>query len=256
MSLLSLSQSATAIAANITSSFLANGGTPPYTYSIRQNGKFAVGGAGGTINSSTGVYTAPNAVNGNPQMQYDIIVATDNAGNQALGQILVGDPLLLVRDIIQNQLGLDDDHIYLWDQKLFQPKDFGLYVAIGVQSLKPFSNISELDGSGSGTLNAQQWSSWRAVLSLDIISRGPAARMQKEQVLMALASPYSIQQQERNSFNVGKLPVGSQFVNLSNPDGAAIPYRFNISISLQYFAALTSSFGFYDTFTRQINTNP
>lgn len=255
--MISLSQSLYAVAVNITASFLAAGGVPPYVYSVRQipDGTHA----GGTIDSSTGMYTAPAVVNqGNytqPKQLYDTIQAVDSLGAMTTAQILVGTPLLLFCEIIQNQLGLKRGRVYLWDQKIFQPTDAGLYVAVKVLTCKPFGNTNTFDGSADNT-NSIQSVNMYAQLELDVISRDWEARDRKEEVLMALVSNYSQLQQTANSFFIGKIPPGSQFINLSDPDGAAIPYRFNISVAIQYFVNKVTAVQSYDDFlTPQVNTN-
>ena len=87
-------------------------------------------------------------------------------------------------------------------------------------------------------------------LQIDAISRGPAARDNRANILMALNSTYAEQQQEFNSFYIGKLPYGANFNNLSIVDGAAIPYRFQIQVTLQYFVKLVQSVNYYDTFNQ------
>lgn len=250
---LSLAQTLTAIGVNLTSSFGGAGGTPPYTYTVRPNG------AGGTI-ASDGTYTAPSVVNkgtfGPPKYIFDTVQVTDSLGAIATAQILVGDPLLLFCDVIQNQLGLAVGRVYLWDQKIPEPNDAGLYVAVSVISCKPFASRNLPDGSGSG-LNSGQSVSMYAQLQVDVISRDTEARDRKEEVILAIDSDYARQQMAANSFYIGKLPPGSQFVNLSGQDGAAIPYRFNISIALQYVFVKTQAVQYFNNFkTPQVVTNP
>jgi len=244
---ISLVSNVSAMGPGLTTYFLATGGTAPYTYSV------IAGGAGGTINSTTGQYTSPSSVNLSPNFAYDVIQAIDANSATATLKILIGTPLILFCDILQNQLGLDNNHIYLWDQKLIEPKDYNLYIAVGVQNSKPFGNTNYWDGA---TQTSIQSINMLDTLSLDLISRGPAARDLKGNVLMALNSNYAEQQQEFNSFNIGKLPAGSQFINLSIVDGAAIPYRFRISINIQYFVTLNPSVPYYSSFYPvQVTTN-
>ncbi len=93
------------------------------------------------------------------------------------------------------------------------------------------------------------------MLGLDIISRGPAARDQKELVIAALNSNYSEQQQEKNAFYIGKISTG--FANLSNIDGAAIPYRFHISCAFQYTVTVSQAIPYLDSFqTSVVDINP
>jgi hypothetical protein len=250
MSTLALAQTLTALAVNLTASFLATGGTPSYTYSVRANG------AGGTIDPSSGIYTAPAQVASDPSHLYDTIQVTDSLGTIATSQILVGTPLLLFCEILQTQLGLAPGRVYLWDQKVMQPTDAGLYIAVSVPSCKPFGVTNQPDGSGSG-LNSVQVAHMLATLDIDIISRGPDARDRKEEVLLALDSNYSRSQQEANSFSIGKLPEGSRFLNLSQIDGAAIPYRYKISMNVQYAVTKTNAVPYYDAFaTAEVTTNP
>jgi hypothetical protein len=87
-----------------------------------------------------------------------------------------------------------------------------------------------------------------ATLSIDIISRSNEALLRKEEILLALNSQYAESQQELNSFFIGTLPAGGQFVNLSYVDGAAIPYRYNISINIQYFVTTLKASPYYTDF--------
>lgn len=241
---LTLAQSFTAVGPGIFSSFGASGGTAPYTYAVLP------GGAGGTINSSSGAYTAPATVPTQAAQQFDTIQVTDSTTPTPLtvtSQILIGDPLLLFCDVIQNQLGLANGRVYLWDQKIFQPTDAGLYVAVSTLSCKAFGNNNSHVSSGGG-LNSGQSVNMFALLQVDIISRDNSARLRKEEVLLALLSDYAQKQQEANSFYISKLPPGAQFSNLSAADGAAIPYRFVISVGIQYVFTKVQAVPFIDTF--------
>ena len=238
--MISVTQSFTAVSPGITSSFAAQGGTAPYTFTVRPNG------AGGVINSSSGLYTAPAAVSDDPKKLYDTIAATDSLGVVATSQILVGDALLLVCEIIQTELDLAQDRVYLWDQKIMQPTDSGLYVAVSVLNCKPFANTNS--HAATSGLNSNQSLNMFAQLQIDVISRSSLARTRKEAVLLALNSDYAQQQQEANGFFIGKLPAGGQFVNLSGQDGAAIPYRFSIQVGLQYFYTITRAVDYINSF--------
>lgn len=215
---MNVSQSTYAIRNGMNAWFLGTGGTDPYTYAV------APGGVGGTINSSTGEYTAPSTGQGE-----DTIVVTDSLAATAEATIDVCLPIQLLCDIIQREMELQQGQVYLWDQKINIPIDDQLYIAVAVISCKPFANTTKFDSSG----DAIQSVNMSALVSIDILSRGPDARDRKEEVLLALKSIYSQSQQEINSFYIGT--ISTDFVNLSEVDGAAIPYRFNISVRMQYF---------------------
>ena len=248
---LSLTQNYTAVVPGVSfAQFVATGGTPPYTYSVLP------GGAGGFINSSTGNYLAPSQMTAfPPRGLYDTIQVIDSLASISTSTILVATPLFLFCDILQTQLSIPSDHIYLWDQKVMQPTDNQLYIAVSMSRCKPFGNVFQPLATDGSMVN--QFVSMYADIDIDAISRGPAARDQKEQILLALNSVYSQQQQEANGFYIGKIPISGGFINLSQVDGAAIPYRYRITYAMQYAATLNSNVPYYDTFqTQQVVTNP
>lgn len=235
---LSLQQSATAVAVRVPASFAGIGGVEPYVYSVLPNG------AGGTINASTGAYLAPSSVQADPRKNYDTVVVTDDNGDTASTQILVGTPLMLFCEVLQREMGLANGRVYLWDQKIFQPSDNDLYIAVSNPMSKPFANTTKMESDGTATQSVNMM----ATLDIDAISRGPSARDRKEEIILAMNSIYAQQQQEINSFYIGKLPPGTRFLNLSEIDGAAIPYRFRISINIQYMVVKTKAVPYFDTF--------
>lgn len=242
--------SKTALGAGLTASFFASGGTAPYVYSLVPLG------AGGSINSSTGLYTAPVILNPNPKFSSETVRVRDANNVIAEATLLVTDVLGLFCEIVQRELELDDGRVYLWDQKINQPKDSGLYIAVAELSPKPFGNTNR-QAAGGGGLNSEQSVNMRSLLQVSLISRGPEARTRKEELLMSLASNYSISQQEANSFSIGRLPAGGQFVNLSSVDGAAIPYRYDITVSIQYFVRRVRPVTYISDFeTVEITTEP
>lgn len=245
MAVLALTQTATAVGTNAPASFLATGGTGPYTYAVLS------GGAGGIIVSGTGVYTAPAVVSSDPLKLFDTIQVTDSLAATATATIFVGTALLLLCDILRRELNLSQSRVYLWDQKLMQPHDSDLYIAVSMPSPKPFGNSRTQ--SADGTTVSQSVNMYAAV-DIDIISRGPAARDRKEEVILALNSVYAQQQMNANSFNVGTLSIA--FVNLNELDGAAIPYRYRITVGMQYVVTKVKATPFYDSnFEPTVNVN-
>lgn len=229
---LTLFGNASATRPNLTVPFAAAGGTPPYVYSVSPS-------AGGTINSSSGLYKAGTRTG------IDTLYVQDAALMLAATQITVGSPIELVCDILQSELSLPEGHVYLWNQKIAPRTHSGLYIAVGVLSSNPFANNRAIEGEGAG-LRSVQSVNIQDILSIDIMSRGPDARDRKEEILMAFNSAYAEQQQASNSFYIAS--ISSRFINLSEIDGAAIPYRFNISIAIQYSITKIKAIPYYDTF--------
>lgn len=230
---LSILKNTSSIGLNQQTTFSGSGGVEPYTYSV------VAGGAGGTIDASSGVYTAP-AVSG-----IDTIRVTDSDLVPATADttINVRNYLGLLCDIIQTELGLADGRVYLFNEKINKPTDDGLFIPIVVHSVKPFSNTRRMTSSGDQSF---QYANFKAMISINIISKGHSARDRKEEVLLALNSVYSQQQQELNSFYIA--PLSGQFNNLSEEDGSAIPFRFVTDIVMHYQVSKTKSVSYYDTF--------
>lgn len=216
---------------NNTVTFVATGGTAPYVYSL-------VSGIG-SIGAATGIYTAP------PQTGVAVVRVTDALLATVDAAVTINSPLTLFCDLLQQEMGLAAGQVYLWDQKLNIPNDERLYIAVGVISAKPYANNRFLDVSGPGILEVLS-TNMQATISIDVISRGPDARDRKEEVILALNSIRSIQYQEANGILIA--PHTSSFVNLSEIDGAAIPYRFNLSLNLQYKISKTKAVPYYDQF--------
>lgn len=237
---LAIAQNATAVGPRMPASFVASGGTAPYEYSV------VAGGAGGTIDASSGLYTAPAVVNPDPAKTSDTILVTDYAAATATVSILVGTPLLLLCEIIQRGMQLANGRVYLWDQKIFQPKDYDLYIAVGVANSKVFGASTRMneDDEEERSVNI------RDQVEIDLISRGPAARDRRGELVSVLNGFYSRRQQDANAFNIGVQP--NTFTDLSRVDGAAIPYRFKISVGLLYCVTNAQATTFYDQFDNEL----
>lgn len=226
---LSLLQIASAIAPGNSISFNGAGGVEPYVYSVQSGG--------GTINASTGVYTAP-AIESNV-----IVRVTDAAAAHATADLKVYGPMKLFGDIIQNFMGLEDNQIYIYNQKINIPTDDKVYIAVFVMPEKPFSNTIRTAVDGMSVI---QTVNFNTQLMVNILSRSTEALERRHEVIMALQSIYSKQQQALNGFAIGKLPLN--MVPLNFLDGSAIPYRFNITVGFQYAVTKTSPTPYFNTF--------
>ena len=210
----------------------ASGGVEPYVYSILSGG--------GSVTAS-GKYTTPiDGTYGRAVVQ----VMDDNGATAGISISTVGIVELMCQ-ILQKELGLSNGRVWLYNQKIEEPKDQGLYIVIRESSCKSFANNIRY-ASGSG-LDGVQSSNFRSILSIDIKSRGLDAMRRKEEVVMALGGQYAVQMQELNSFRIGKVP--NEIPNIGELDGSAIPYRFNITVNVQYSVTKTQSTQYFDTFS-------
>jgi hypothetical protein len=152
--------------------------------------------------------------------------------------------VILFIDILNTVLQLPNNRCFLYNGKGFQPQDAGIYIAVEVSNVKVYSNSYRFNPNTQMTENFINCGS---TLDLHIISVDNSALFQKEIALAALMSPYSIKQQEANSFHIGRVPPASQFNNISEVDGPAIPFHFQISINIIYAVPINFS---ADVFTQ------
>lgn len=204
--------------------FSVEGGTAPYIFSVLEGG--------GSINPANGAYTSPANV---PAIEHlPIIGVTDADGETAELEILVGNPIDLVCDIIQREMELQDGRVRFYNQKLPKPDDRGLSIAVSVGPVKPFARSHRFNPA----TNAEEALLLVvATVYIDVMSVDSEAFDRKEEVIMALGSVYSLQQQSANGFNIARLPTS--FTAVSELDGSAIPYRFSTAVNVRYGARKT-----------------
>lgn len=203
-------------------------GTPPYVYSL------VTGGDGGSI-TQDGEYQAPL----NNALGFQTILVTDDAQATASIDISILNHLQLVADIIQNQLGLNNDQVYIYNQKINIPKDNKMYIAVGVSGFKVIaSNMKVIDGVEYSYTNTQ------ASIKIDILSKTLEAYNRKEEVISSLRSVLSQRTQTANMFKIAEIP--SSFNDLSGIDGSAIPYRYNVSTNIIYSLRSSRDIDYFD----------
>ena len=237
MSALTLAGTKTALRPGNTASFGASGGTSPYTFSVLA--ATPLQGAGGTINASTGLYTAPASNVLAPRNSFDTIIVTDSAipTNTAQTMILVGPSWQMVAEIFKTAMNLNWDRFWFWDQKFNMPTDNNLFLVFSLSRQKPIASNTQPSGTpigegGAGWSNATVWTQINATLDIHVYSRGLDAINRLPEIFQIMQGPYSRSQQRANGFYLSKIP--HQANDLSSIDGSAIPYHYVISCEIIY----------------------
>ena len=244
---LTLIQNSRVVGQGISVAFSGKGGTPPYYYSVLP------GGAGGNMtNTVSGIYVAPN------KSGIDTIRVTDSTSPThltATAEIIVGDALDILCDIIQTEMGLPEGRVYPWNGKSFQPHDSGLYIPISFMPLKVYANNRKQNPVMYQGIVYSQHVLVKGIADIHLKSRSSDARDRKEELIMSLASSYSQSQQQLNAFKIFSIPSG--FVDVSSEDGPAIPFHFVISVTMLYYKAKTTVGPCFDQFGEvQTKVNP
>jgi hypothetical protein len=167
-----------------------------------------------------------------------------------------GDPgtktvLWHLANIVQTEMGLSSNQVWIYNQKRNIPPSRKFWIVIDFLSGKPFGSKSKFVPTEDGA-NEVQTINMSAIFVVDIFSRDTSALEIKEQVVMAFRSIYAQQTMEKYSFLIGRIPVS--FTNLSQVEGTAILYRFQIGLRVQYVYQLTRGAEYYDSFTDSITT--
>lgn len=245
----SIAQNTYAVRPSVNAFFLGLGGVEPYAYSVLP------GGAGGSIDPSSGRYTAPAVSSSDPELFFDTIRVDDYDGSSLTARILVGDPLQLVMEMVQRLMGLANGRVYLYNQKVLQPTDSDLYIAVRVENSNTFGNVNRAVESGSG-IDSSQSVNMIDTISFDLISKSTAALKRRSEFIRVFNSNYCLAQQNLNGFLIGRDP-SRPFLMIPDLDGSAIPYRFRVSYWLQYAENNAAAAAFYDTVNDpSIITNP
>lgn len=224
----------------IKSKFDATGGVGPYTFSLEA-------GSQGTI-TPQGLYTAPE-VAGDYQKatraKVKVVDSTPVTPQELIFDVSVLSPLALVADILENFMGLQNGQVMIYNQKYDIPKDTKIYIAINFVSNKPYGNVKKSEEIAGDLYSIQEINNG-AVIDLDIMCRTMEALERKEEMLLALKSDYSINQQAFNSFYVSN--ISQSFLNLTTEEGPALLYRFKTTVALQYTVRRTKKVDYYDQF--------
>lgn len=152
------------------------------------------------------------------------------------------DPDLILCDILMNELGLDNQHVATYAQNWPSPKDGGLYVVVepGVQQTIGVTSVFD-----SVTGNEDQAVSVSQEFLITITSKDRSAFQRKEEVLMALVSSYSVQQQEAQGV---KITRGTAPMDLSFIEGASALKRYQIQCHMFYLKTKSTSVSYFDQF--------
>lgn len=174
-------------------------------------------------------------------------------------------PAQVLRDILIREMVLPPDTVWIRDQNKLTPNDDRMYVIIGTVAVTGMSVDTtmiqeDIDPPPDDPPFTQQVEisqvNQRESIQIDIVSRSNDALKRHWEMLAALNSIYSKQQQEANYFKIFRLP--NAFVNTSLAEGGSQLNRFSLTFSC--FAwyrkrkVLSESGGdYYDDFTTRVD---
>lgn len=163
----------------------------------------------------------------------------------------MAEPIKHICNILQTQLGLTADQIWIYNQKRDIPNDFGIYFVVNYLGQKIIGNTRREESTQEGLVEYQSVHNL-ASYSLHIFSRDSAVRNTVDQAIMALNSTYSQQVQETHAFQIARNSF--EVTNTSEAEGVAELNRYTISFNVTYMSVTSKSIDYYDTFTKEVIT--
>jgi hypothetical protein len=158
------------------------------------------------------------------------------------------EPIKIIRDIIKDFMGLDEDKIYIYNQD-FKSNTGDLQVIIQFQSSTPYSNINKFIPADQGVEGAIQ--SLRLLTredyTINILSKNTDARIRKEEILLALMTQEAQDKQGEYNFKISN--ISSSFIDVSEVEASGSLNRYAITISLLTSYTKEILAPYYDSFT-------
>lgn len=157
----------------------------------------------------------------------------------------------LLRAVILHELGLDDNRVMIYNQKLILPTDEKLFVVVEFKFSRVISSAARINDDGEGGLSESQEILTVENLNVAVMSRGLDALRRKEEVAMSLVSLYSQEIQNGAGFHISRI---APIEDASFPEASAMFYRFDIPVVMLSRYQKEKSADFYDTFNAEIRT--
>lgn len=135
----------------------------------------------------------------------------------------------IIRNLIKDYMGLDDNHCYIYNNKFLMPEDKGLFVVIGIQSNEIIGNNTTYEKTEDKLL-ANTSTSVATTYTVDILSYDTSARIRQFEVINALSSFESLQSQDINGYSIARIPTSLQ--DLSDLEASKILNRYRATFKV------------------------
>lgn len=170
----------------------------------------------------------------------------------------------ILLDIIKNQMSLDNDRAFVRDQNVKIPPDDQIFVIAGILPGAQVMGVATTPevititprppALPYETIKEVQQVIMMEDIKIDILSRNEDAIFRRWEIIAALASTYSQQKQEENSFKIFKVP--SSFLNTSGSEGGSNLNKFSITVACQVWYRkeyMIKGYDYYDDFNTRVD---
>lgn len=158
--------------------------------------------------------------------------------------------LIIIEGLSDDECDFDSKRVMIWNNRSVVPRDKDLFIIIEAGASRTFANSTEHESRGDDLYEIQSISK-QEVYNIDIMSRDNSAERRKEEVIMALRSMYSQNQQEERGIMIAKI---ANLIDISGVEGSARLFRFQCSVTLHASYTKEKVVRHYDTFDVEVHT--
>jgi hypothetical protein len=151
-----------------------------------------------------------------------------------------------ISKIIQDYMDLKPGTIWLRNEKITQTKEHDFNITVGFMSIKPIGTSTRMLSDNTEEVS----SSMAGVVVVEIYGRTFEVVTRKEEIIQAFCSTASKEAQVAGAFLIAQIP--SSFNDISSIDGAAIPYRFQMTLPVQFITKKVKNIDYYDKFRSEV----
>lgn len=152
----------------------------------------------------------------------------------------------IICDILKDGMSLEDDQIWIFNQRHTIPQDKRLYIVVGMLSSKIYGNNNKLTYGDTNVEDVLE-QFVRELISIDLLSYSMDAMERYSEILGSLQSTYSQQTQETYALQIAKIPMAVN--NVSTIDGATLLNRISMSLHVMRKYSMILNTEFYDRIT-------
>jgi hypothetical protein len=151
-------------------------------------------------------------------------------------------PDIILCDIITTDMSLDPTRVVVYDQNYKAPKDDDIYIIVSEGTSRIIGNTNRLDPATEKEIKCVSKST---TYNVEITSKNTDAKYRKDEILAAIGSVYSEQQQELNHMRIFRT---SQILDLSFIDGRSALHRYQIPVIINSVQRYEKAVTVYDKF--------
>ena len=160
--------------------------------------------------------------------------------------VVLFEPITVLADVIESELGLTDAQITIYNQKYNIPTSKGLFIVLSIVSTKVISVSNFIDSDGYENQQVSNVS----LIQIDAMSANDEARQRSMEIIGALGSITAQNVQSRYGFKISQVPMN--FNDASGLEETARLNRYTMTLNLFSLYTKTKTGSYYT----QISATP